>query len=70
LKEAEILIIVGYGCKDSEVNKMITENFDYKEKKCFLGDPFPNENVKKFANQIGAKIIDRFLNDLIIKDFQ
>lgn len=70
LKEAETLIIIGYGCKDSEVNKMIVENFDFKKKKCFIVDPFPSDNVKKFADSIGAKIIGKHLDGLNIKDFQ
>ena len=34
-----MLIIIGYGCKDSEINKYIIEYFG-KDKPCFVIDPF------------------------------
>jgi hypothetical protein len=70
LKNADSLIIVGYGCKDSEVNKMILENFDFKKKKSFIVDPFAGNQVKAFADQLGAKISGKTLDNLSIADVQ
>ena len=56
LKDAEKLIIIGYGGRDSEVNKMIRENFDFKNKPSFIIDPYPGKAIKELQNQIGAKL--------------
>lgn len=57
LKEAEMLLIIGYGCKDSEVNKMILENFDFKNKKSFIVDPYAGKQVQELAGQLNSTII-------------
>lgn len=69
LKEADILLIIGYGCKDSEVNKMVFENFDFKKKRCFIVDPYAGDNVKKFAEVINGKLIEKLPEDLSLEDF-
>ena len=61
LKHANKLIIVGYGAKDSEVNNIIKENFDFKNKKSFIIDPFAGETVKSFAKEINAQVIEKQL---------
>lgn len=69
LKDANKLIIVGYGAKDSEVNKLIVENFDFKNKKTFIVDPYAGTTVESFARVINAKIIKKQLESLILTDF-
>ncbi|PWL29120.1 hypothetical protein [uncultured Roseivirga sp.] len=69
LNQTESLTVIGYGCKDSEVNKMIIENFDHKTKPSFIIDPFPSNTVKEFRNSIGAKLIEKHLEDITIEDF-
>ena len=64
-----MLIIVGYGAKDSEVNKMILENFNFKIKPTFIIDPFPSDQVKVLQAKINAKLIVKDLNDIEMKDF-
>lgn len=59
LKKSNKLIIVGYGCRDSEINKMIVKNFDFKNKPVFILDPFPSDEVKSFAAEINAEIIEQ-----------
>lgn len=69
LKESEILIIIGYGCKDAGINDMIV--------KCFCGDkvfivnPYceRNKTVLGFAKLVGAKIIKSQISDLKIDFF-
>lgn len=67
LKEAEKLIIIGYGGRDSEVNKMILENFACKSKPSFIIDPFPGEDVKKLREQVEAKLIQEHLENIDFK---
>ena len=70
LKTADKLIIVGYGAKDSEVNKMIKEYFDYKTKPSFIIDPYAGETVLDFGKEIGARIIQKQLQVINESDFK
>lgn len=58
LKDAKKLIIIGYGCHDEEINRLITENFDYKAKPSYIVSPNPNEEVQLFAKKINAHVLD------------
>lgn len=69
LNEADTLTIIGYGCKDKEVNKIILENFDYKNKPTFIIDPYPEKAVKSFRESLNAKLIEKHLEDISVKDF-
>ena len=69
LKAAEKLIIIGYGGRDSEVNKMIIENFDYKNKPSFIIDPYPGDAVKDLQKQIGAKLLEVQLENIKPQEF-
>tara|TARA_R110000868_G_scaffold410463_2_gene698557 strand:+ start:1147 stop:2322 length:1176 start_codon:yes stop_codon:yes gene_type:complete len=62
------LIIVGYGCGDSEINKMIESNFDFKKYPVVIVDPYPTEQIESFAKKFNAKIIEKTPNNLEIKD--
>lgn len=70
LKDAEKLIIIGYGGKDSEINKMIVENFDFKNKPSFIIDPYPGDALKELQNQIGARLINNQLESINPKEFE
>jgi hypothetical protein len=50
LKQAEILIIIGYGCRDAEVNNILLKNFR-KKKKCYFVNP--SDDVNDFIKEIG-----------------
>lgn len=54
LREAEKLIIIGYGCKDSRINEIIKENFDYQHKPLFIIDKYAGNLVIKFGKEINA----------------
>lgn len=71
LKKSDMLIIIGYGCKDSEINRIISECFGRK-KPCYIVDPFAGEKVREFKNQMGdnTKLITNTLEYLTINDFQ
>lgn len=70
LKSTEKLIIIGYGAKDEEVNRIILDNFDYKKKKSYIIDPYAGEKVKEFAKLIGAKLITEQLDKIKIEHFE
>lgn len=56
LKVAEKLIIIGYGCKDSGINKIIKEHFNYQHKPSFIVDKCAGEDVQKLGKEINASI--------------
>ncbi|MCL2073105.1 MAG: hypothetical protein FWH18_04230 [Marinilabiliaceae bacterium] len=65
LNKAEILIIIGYGCKDLEINRYILEEFG-TEKPCFIIDPF-TDNTEKLG--VNAKWIKKAIENLLLSDF-
>lgn len=68
LKNASQLIIVGYGGKDSEINKMIFENFDYLNKPVSIIDPFPSIHIKTLEQNLKARLITKHLEHVSIAD--
>jgi len=70
LQSADKLIIIGYGAKDSRINEMIMENFDYNNKKSFIIDPFYGEKVKDLSLKINAKLIRKQLNAIENNDLE
>ena len=69
LQNSELLIIIGYGCKDKGINDIIANYF--KGSKVYIVDPYceGNETVQGFAKRIGAKIINTQIADLSIAEF-
>ncbi len=57
MKDAQILLIIGYGGNDSEINKMLFKNFDYKNKRSFIVDLFAGGKVQKLAAKLNSTII-------------
>lgn len=68
LSIADKLIIVGYGCLDSEINKMIDSSLK-KGCKIYMVDPYPSEVVKNFAIANGAKLIVKTPLEITLDDF-
>jgi hypothetical protein len=64
LRTSEKLIIIGYGAKDTEINKMILENFNYIDKPTIIIDPYPNDSVIALKNAISAKLVDKHLENV------
>lgn len=69
LREAEKLIIIGYGGRDSEINRIILDYFDYENNPVFILDPFPSDTLKELKEHFGAKLIKKQLEEVQIKDF-
>ena len=58
LRNAEKLIIIGYGCKDKGINEMVMENFDFVHKRAYIFDKYAGDKVREFGNRLSAKVID------------
>ena len=56
LHKADMLIIIGYGCKDKGINEMIKDYFDYQNKPIFIIDKYAGESVEKFKDNVHAKL--------------
>lgn len=69
LQKADKLIIVGYGAKDEEINKIIKQHFDFNNKSSFIIDPFPSEKVHELQKSLNAKIISKQLEQITMSDF-
>lgn len=69
LQNSELLIIIGYGCKDKGINDIIANYF--KGRKVYVVDPYceGNETVQGFAKRIGARILKTQIADLSIAEF-
>lgn len=68
LKNAETLVIIGYGAKDAEINRMLMESFDYKNKAVYIIDPFPSVKVKELGVKLNAKLIIKQLENVTMAD--
>lgn len=56
LRQAEKLIIIGYGCKDEGINEIIKEYFDYHNKPSFIVDKYAGDMVVEFGKDINATL--------------
>lgn len=64
LSSCNQLIIIGYGCKDEEINRIILENFDFENKPSFMINPYPSEKVTEFGTLIRSEIMKEDLENL------
>ncbi len=69
LQNSELLIIIGYGCKDKGINDIVANSF--KGRKVYIVDPYceGNETVQEFVKRIDARIIKTQIADLSISEF-
>ena len=68
LQQAEKLIIIGYGGRDEKVNEMILERFNSQEKTSYIIDPCPGDAIKALSSCLGAKLIEKQLEDVTAED--
>jgi len=68
LNESEKLIIIGYGGKDTEINKMLLSHFDFKNKPTFIIDPFAGDEIKNLNFKLGGSLIEKEIEDIEIED--
>lgn len=68
LSTADKLIIVGYGCLDSEINKMIDSHLR-EGTPIYVVDSYPSPAVKDFVAKKGAKLIKKTPREIELSDF-
>lgn len=68
LKEADQLLVIGYGAKDAEINQMLVDFFDHVNKPVYIVDPFPSTAVKELRRKLNAKLIEKHLEDIKDED--
>lgn len=70
LVNSEELVLIGYGCGDIEVNNLIREKYDYKNKPLFVVDPYPSENTREFIDEFNGCLIEKTPENLRTEDFK
>lgn len=68
LQNSENLIIIGYGGKDTEINKMILEHFDYKNKPSYIIDPYPGDKINELKDKLNSRLVTKDLETIEIGD--
>lgn len=68
LTDASILLIIGYGGKDSEVNAILKEHYNYTSKPVYIIAPYPSTKLRELATGLNGKIIQKHLEELKITD--
>jgi len=70
LHHTDMLMIVGYGAKDTEINRLIFQYFEFHRNKLFIIDPYPGKSLVDFGLKLKAKFITKHLNDITINDLK
>ncbi len=67
LEISDILVLIGYGCGDNEINNIILKHF---KGKIFLVDPFPQLRTYEFCEKTGAVLVEKTPKNIGIDDFK
>ncbi|MFK1930594.1 hypothetical protein ACIXFI_18060 [Bacteroides fragilis] len=59
-----MLIIIGYGAKDEEINRILSEHFDYRNKKVFIIDKYAGDAVQELGRMLNAKVLSVEIEDV------
>ena len=70
LHKAETLLIIGYGGKDTKINEMLQNHFDFEAKHVYIFDPYPSDALKEFASSVRAKVIEKSVSDFTMQDIE
>ncbi len=68
LASCDKFVIIGYGCLDSEINKMIDSSLK-RGCKIYMVDPYPSVTVLDFAKSHGATLIEKTPAEITLEDF-
>ncbi|MEX2478799.1 MAG: hypothetical protein WD357_10200 [Gracilimonas sp.] len=68
LEKTNMLIIVGYGCRDKGINKIIVENFDYQNKPSVIIDPYAGKEVIVLKDKLGSRLVTKELEKIEMSD--
>lgn len=70
LNNSAMLIIVGYGAKDVEINRLIFQHFEFHRNKIFIIDPYPGKSLLDFGLKLRAKFITKQLDEVKMFDLE
>jgi hypothetical protein len=70
LEQSDLLVIIGYGAKDMEINKMIFQHYNFAYNKVIIIDPYPSKWLIDFGIKLKAKFISKQLEDINIYDLE
>ena len=70
LENSEMLVLIGYGCGDIEVNNLIKEKFDYLNKPILVVEPDPSDKTTEFIQEFNGKLIVKNPDNLSLDDFK
>ena len=72
LHHAEKLIIIGYGGRDVEVNRIVLEHFDHQSKPSYIIDPYAGEEIRELGEKLGATLLppEKTVETVTIQDLQ
>jgi len=70
LKNSELLLIIGYGAKDKEINKMVFQDYNFSQNKIFIIDPYPSKILVDFGLKLNAKFIGKQLDEIQKEDIK
>ncbi len=68
LSNCDKLVIIGYGCLDTGINKLINEKLKTGAP-IYVVDPYPSPAVLDFVTQKGAKLIKKTPEEIMLEDF-
>jgi hypothetical protein len=70
LQHSDRLIVIGYGCLDIEINRLIEEKYDFHNKPVFLIEPYPSEKSDDFIKKFNARLVEKTPDELRNSDFE
>ena len=68
LRDSEMLVIIGYGCRDTEINRLIIEHYGNTHP-VYIVEPYPDQHTYNFLKQVNGKLIEKFPEQLLIQHF-
>lgn len=69
LINSEMLVLIGYGCGDIEINNLIRDKFDYQNKPIIVVEPYPSKKTMQFIQEFDGKLIEKTPENLNLDDF-
>lgn len=70
LQSSKVLIIIGYGFNDIEINNVLNKKYNNNINPLFIVEPFPSDKTYKIVEKFNAKLITKNPENLEIEDFQ
>lgn len=69
LKQSDMLLVVGYGCNDKEVNNVVYNNFPIGKKPVYVASsPTPSQPIIDFMRQTQATHIPKYVQAIVPTD--